>query len=269
MALASQEAQRLNHEHIGTEHVLLGLIKEGCGVGGTILKNYDLNIKILIEDILKLVPSGPDMVTTGKLPQTPITKKVIESAIDYARSLNHDYVGAEHILGGLVAEKEGIASQILVSKGFDEEKVKKDLEDLLGVSPQSEEVQEIQKPADYWVVPRENMNLVEFLRTYDRYELFEGPGKHFKILNSEGPPKVDVGKFNLEREELSFEPKNVTVMYDINNQKQIGYALDLRDIFDKNGVKYVEEPPNSKVAEGLKKPIGNIISLINRLEKRV
>ena len=139
MALANQEAQRFNHDKIGSEHVLLGIIKEGSGVGASVLKDYGLDIRILREDVLKLVKEGPEIVTMGKLPQSPRTKKIIEYAIEYARSLNHNYVGTEHILGSLVSEKEGIASQILVSKGFDEKRIKEDLENLLGVSPRAEE----------------------------------------------------------------------------------------------------------------------------------
>lgn len=71
MALANQEAQRFNHEYIGTEHVLLGLVKEGSGVGATVLKNLDVDIKRLRLEVEKKVKSGPDMVTMGKLPQTP------------------------------------------------------------------------------------------------------------------------------------------------------------------------------------------------------
>jgi ATP-dependent Clp protease ATP-binding subunit ClpC len=97
LCAANQEAQRFNHEFIGTEHILLGLVKEGSGVGATVLKNLDVDIKKLRLEVEKLVHSGPDMVTMGKLPQTPRAKKVIEYAIEEARSLNHNYVGTEHI----------------------------------------------------------------------------------------------------------------------------------------------------------------------------
>src|SRR5213082_689483 len=70
MALANQEAQRFNHEYIGTEHILLGLVKEGSGVGATVLKNLDIDLRKVRLEVEKLVKSGPDMVTMGKLPQT-------------------------------------------------------------------------------------------------------------------------------------------------------------------------------------------------------
>ena len=100
MQLANQEAQRFNHEYIGTEHVLLGLIKEGSGVAANVLKNLDVDLRKIRLEVEKLVQSGPDMVTMGKLPQTPRAKKVIEYSMEEARHLNHNYVGTEHILLG-------------------------------------------------------------------------------------------------------------------------------------------------------------------------
>ena len=132
MALANQEAQRFNHEYIGTEHVLLGLVKEGSGVGATVLKNLDVDIKKLRLEVEKQVKSGPDMVTMGKLPQTPRAKKVIEYAIEEARSLNHNYVGTEHILLGILRETEGIAAQVLMSVGLKLEEVRQEVLNLLG-----------------------------------------------------------------------------------------------------------------------------------------
>jgi len=138
MALANQEAQRFNHEYIGTEHILLGLVKEGSGVGATVLKNLDVDIKKLRLEIEKLVKSGPDMVTMGKLPQTPRAKKVIEYAIEEARALNHNYVGTEHILLGLLRESEGIAAQVLMNLGLKLEDVRQEVLNLLGAGVEGE-----------------------------------------------------------------------------------------------------------------------------------
>jgi ATP-dependent Clp protease ATP-binding subunit ClpC len=132
MALANQEAQRFNHEYIGTEHILLGLVKEGSGVGANVLKNLDVDIKKLRLEVEKLVKSGPDMVSMGKLPQTPRAKKVIEYAIEEARALNHNYVGTEHILLGLLRETEGIAAQVLMNLGLKLEDVRQEVLNLLG-----------------------------------------------------------------------------------------------------------------------------------------
>src|ERR1700750_3285093 len=132
MALANQEAQRFNHEYIGTEHILLGLVKEGSGVGANVLKNLDGDLRKVRLEVEKLVKSGPDMVTMGKLPQTPRAKKVIEYAIEEARNLNHNYVGTEHILLGLLREQEGVAAQVLMNLGLKLEEVREEVLNLLG-----------------------------------------------------------------------------------------------------------------------------------------
>ena len=132
MALANQEAQRFNHEYIGTEHILLGLVREGSGVGANVLKNLDVDLRKVRLEIEKLVKSGPDMVTMGKLPQTPRAKKVIEYAIEEARALNHNYVGTEHLLLGLLRESEGVAAQVLMNLGLKLEKVREEVLNLLG-----------------------------------------------------------------------------------------------------------------------------------------
>jgi thiamine-phosphate diphosphorylase len=132
MQLANQEAQRFNHEYIGTEHILLGLIKEGSGVGANVLKNLDVDLRKVRMEVEKLVQSGPDKVTTGKLPQTPRAKKVIEYSMEEARNLNHNYVGTEHILLGLLREQEGVAAQVLVNLGLKLEGVREEVLNLLG-----------------------------------------------------------------------------------------------------------------------------------------
>ena len=117
MQLANQEAQRFNHEYIGTEHILLGLVKEGSGVAANVLKNLDIDLRKIRLEVEKIVQAGPDMVTMGKLPQTPRAKKVIEYSIEEARNLNHNYVGTEHLLLGLLREQEGVAAQVLMNLG--------------------------------------------------------------------------------------------------------------------------------------------------------
>src|SRR6202050_4603827 len=132
MQLANQEAQRFNHEYIGTEHVLLGLIKEGSGVAANVLKNLDVDLRKIRLEVEKIVQSGPDMVTMGKLPQTPRAKKVIEYAMEEARNLNHNYVGTEHLLLGLLREQEGVAAQVLMNLGLKLEDVREEVLNLLG-----------------------------------------------------------------------------------------------------------------------------------------
>ncbi|MEM7810902.1 MAG: ATP-dependent Clp protease ATP-binding subunit [Planctomycetota bacterium] len=132
MQLANQEAQRFNHEYIGTEHILLGLVKEGSGVAANVLKNLDVDLRKIRLEVEKIVQSGPDMVTMGKLPQTPRAKKVIEYAMDEARNLNHNYVGTEHLLLGLLREQEGVAAQVLMNLGLKLEDVRDEVLNLLG-----------------------------------------------------------------------------------------------------------------------------------------
>ncbi len=136
MALANQEAQRLNHEYIGTEHILLGLVKEGSGVGANVLKNLDVDLRKVRLEVEKLVKAGSEMVTMGKLPQTPRAKKVIEYAIEEARNLNHNYVGTEHLLLGLLREHDGVAAQVLMNLGLKLEEVRADVLNRLGASGQ-------------------------------------------------------------------------------------------------------------------------------------
>ncbi len=148
MALANQEAQRFNHEYIGTEHILLGLVKEGSGVGANVLKNLDVDLRKVRLEVEKLVKSGPDMVTMGKLPQTPRAKKVIEYAIEEARNLNHNYVGTEHLLLGLLREHDGVAAQVLMNLGLKLEEVREEVLNLLGAGVESEEPQQQEKTSN-------------------------------------------------------------------------------------------------------------------------
>ena len=147
MALANQEAQRFNHEYIGTEHILLGLVKEGSGVGANVLKNLDIDLRKVRLEVEKLVKSGPDMVTMGKLPQTPRAKKVIEYAIEEARNLNHNYVGTEHLLLGLLREHDGVAAQVLMNLALKLEEVREEVLNLLGAGVETDEIGEPMEPA--------------------------------------------------------------------------------------------------------------------------
>jgi len=148
MALANQEAQRFNHEYIGTEHILLGLVKEGSGVGANVLKNLDIDLRKVRLEVEKLVKSGPEMVTMGKLPQTPRAKKVIEYAIEEARNLNHNYVGTEHLLLGLLREQDGVAAQVLMNLGLKLEEVREEVLNLLGAGVENEGEQAPQEPQE-------------------------------------------------------------------------------------------------------------------------
>src|SRR5262245_30908915 len=142
MQLANQEAQRFNHEYIGTEHVLLGLVKEGSGVAANVLKNLDIDLRKIRLEVEKLVQSSPEVGTPGKLPQTPRAKKVIEYSIEEARNLSHNYVGTEHLLLGLLREQEGVAAQVLMNLGLRLEDVREEVLNLLGHNMETDESSE-------------------------------------------------------------------------------------------------------------------------------
>lgn len=117
MQLANQEAQQLNHEYIGTEHILLGLVKEG-GVGCYLIESFGIDRRKVRLDVEKIIKRGPDCVTMGKLLHTPRARAVIEYAIEEADNLGHNDVGLEHVLLGLLREREGVAAEVLKSLGL-------------------------------------------------------------------------------------------------------------------------------------------------------
>ncbi len=132
LALANQEAHRWNHEYIGTEHILVGLIKESSGIGAYVLKNHDLTLVLLRGIVAEGVKPGPDMVIMGKLPQTPRVGRVLEFAVENAKSLGHNYVGTEHLLLGLLDEEESLAYQILSEIGISKAIALKEVKQLIG-----------------------------------------------------------------------------------------------------------------------------------------
>ncbi len=135
--LAKEEAKRFNHDYIGTEHILLGLIKEGESVAAAVLQNLGLSLDTIRLEVEKLVQFGPSTIVSGDIPFTPKAKKVIELAMDEARRLGHNYIGTEHLLLGLIKEGEGVASHVLMNVGLDLNKVRAEVIKLLGSSTPS------------------------------------------------------------------------------------------------------------------------------------
>jgi len=130
--LAKEEARRFNHDYIGTEHILLGLIREGEGVAAAVLQKLDVSLENIRLEIEKLVQPGPTTQIIGDIPFTPRAKKALELAAEEARSLGHNYIGTEHLLLGLIREGEGIASQVLLNLGLDLNSVRNEVMGLLG-----------------------------------------------------------------------------------------------------------------------------------------
>jgi len=123
VVLAQEEARRLGHNYIGTEHLLLGLLREGDGVAAVALRRLGITSKDVRADIIRIVGEGSES-PSGHIPFTPRSKKVLELSLREALQLSHNYIGTEHILLGLVREGEGVAAQVLVGRGADLNRVR-------------------------------------------------------------------------------------------------------------------------------------------------
>jgi ATP-dependent Clp protease ATP-binding subunit ClpC len=132
MGLARQEAQRFNHDYIGTEHILLGLVQEESGVAASVLKNMEIDLKKVRMEVEKQVQAGTASKGSGQLPFTPRAKKVLELAMEEASNLGHNYIGTEHLLLGLLKEQDGMAARVLINLGLRLEEVREQVLDLLG-----------------------------------------------------------------------------------------------------------------------------------------
>src|SRR5712672_2465853 len=133
LAMAREEAARLHHEYVGTEHILLGLIREGEGVAAAVLQNLSVDLDEIQQKIEDTVKKGKAAAATGPdLPYTSRAKKVLELAMAEARDLTHNYVGTEHLLLGLLREEKGIASQVLTDAGINLDEARKETLRLLG-----------------------------------------------------------------------------------------------------------------------------------------
>jgi len=133
LQMAREEAQRLHHEYVGTEHILLGLIREGEGVAAAVLQNLNVDLDEVQQKIEETVKKGKAVQATGPdLPYTSRAKKVLELAMSEARELNHSYVGTEHLLLGLLREEKGIAAQVLTESGVNLDAARTETLRLLG-----------------------------------------------------------------------------------------------------------------------------------------
>jgi ATP-dependent Clp protease ATP-binding subunit ClpC len=116
---AQEEARTLNHDFIGTEHILLGLVGEGHGVAAKALESLGFSMEAVRQRVEDIVPPGQVEVRTGHIPFTPRAKKVLELSLSESKLLGHRYIGTEHILLGLLREGEGVAAQVLTALGAD------------------------------------------------------------------------------------------------------------------------------------------------------
>ena len=145
LALSRKEADRFNHNYVGTEHLLLGLIKLGQGVAVNVLQKMGLDLETVRQEVEKQVGSGQENKMAGNIPYTPRVKKVLALAGKEAKALQHSYVGTEHILLGLLREGEGVAAQVLKNLEVDLDRTRNEVLKELdpNFNPADEEVGEI------------------------------------------------------------------------------------------------------------------------------
>src|SRR6202163_1047993 len=130
--IAQEEAKRLNHDYVGTEHILLGLIALGEGVAAQVLANLGVDLRRVRAEIEKIVGTGDNVMLLGEIPFTPRAKKVLELAVEEAQNMGHSHVGTEHLLLGLIREEEGVAAQVLENLGVRLDIVREEVISLLG-----------------------------------------------------------------------------------------------------------------------------------------
>lgn len=130
--IAQEEAKRLNHDYVGTEHLLLGLIALGEGVAAQVLANLGVDLRRVRTEIEKIVGTGDNVMLLGEIPFTPRAKKVLELAVEEAQNMGHNYVGTEHLLLGLIREEEGVAARVLENLGVRLDVVREEVISLLG-----------------------------------------------------------------------------------------------------------------------------------------
>src|SRR6266478_8939642 len=155
LAWARKESERFNHNFVGTEHLLLGIIKLGDDVSITVLKNQGLAPETARQQIEKNVGQGPDTNLTGRIPYTPRVKKVLALSMREAQALNHPHIGPEHILLGLLREGDGLAARILQMHKIDLQTARNEIIKHFGqIPPQSEATQEAPDPVENYFTPR-------------------------------------------------------------------------------------------------------------------
>src|SRR5918992_1053557 len=163
LTLAQDEAQRFNHNYIGTEHLLLGLVREGEGVAARVLENMNVELSKVRTAVEFIIGRG-DRPVVGEVGLTPRAKRVIELAIDEARRLGHNYIGTEHLLLGLVREGEGIAAGVLESLGVNLDKVRHQVIHVLSQSSSTTPTAETKRPSKTPTLDQLGINLTDAAR---------------------------------------------------------------------------------------------------------
>jgi ATP-dependent Clp protease ATP-binding subunit ClpC len=153
VVLAQEESRMLDHDYIGTEHLLLGLIREGEGVAAQVLESMDISLAVVRQQVEEIIGRGGKAGPTGHIPFTPRAKKVMELSLREALALGHNYIGTEHLLLGLIREGEGVAAQVLEKMGADLNSVRQAVVGLLSsrgikVEPAAQETFSSESPEE-------------------------------------------------------------------------------------------------------------------------
>ncbi len=171
MGLAREEAQKLQHQYIGTEHLLLGLAREGSGVAANVLRNLKVDPERIRIEISKTARTGPSMITMGQLPFTPRTKKVLELSSGAAYDLKHNYIGTEHLILGLICETDGIAAKVLLGLGLTPDAVRKEVLELVGATMAPDKKEEEDDP-----FPLSTVSFDDYQRFTSSTAIYPGAG---------------------------------------------------------------------------------------------
>ena len=181
LQMAGEEARRLRHDYVGTEHILLGLICVGEGLAVVVFNNLCVDLERIQEEVEERVRRGRYFISLEGLPYTSRAKKVLELAMAEARELNHSYVGTEHLLMGLLRERKGIAAEVLGALGVHEEDARREIVKLLAGEPAAHRSPDIladRVPVDFGPTPRDLLASAFTgyrLRGYDRISLLTDP----------------------------------------------------------------------------------------------
>jgi len=217
LQMAREEAMRLQHEYVGTEHILLALLHEGDGVAVAALKNLNVDFEAVAANVYDTVKKGKNESRSLDLPYTSRAKKILELSMSQARELNHTYVGTEHLLLGVLREKKGIAAQALIGAGITLEMARAEVLRLLGDEAQatgmrvsSHEADQLFKMAIALVELHrvrtgtypDSLDDLQFLSAYDRHSLVKGL-RYEKLPDGYA---LDVVRPNGEKPELSYPP---------------------------------------------------------------
>jgi len=171
MGLSLQAALRHQHDYIGTEHMLLGLIDEGGGVASDVLKNLDVDVGRIRAEVEKRTAPGPAPVALCRLPFTPLARTVLELSLKEARDLGHNYIGTEHLLLGLVREEKGIAGQVLRELNLRLEDIREEVLELLGHDDKGEEPFDL--PGPLTPLARHAMDLASVIAHHEQHEAID------------------------------------------------------------------------------------------------